>query len=578
MFLRRTQIFSRSILLFLALILFTTIAYSDNAPVPSRESAAVEESKLKFDKLQKKPSEESQEKAPPSIEEKSPENAAPREEGTPFSIKSIKFLGNRSFSDAELQPLVAHLLKGPITLGQVQDAAAEIKKFYRAHGFIATYVYIPRQQLIGDELKIDILEGRFGVLSVTGNKWYSADVIKKQFRLHAGDVLKYEDLRRDLARLNSSQDIKAKIVMEPGEDQGSTNLTASINDRAPVHLTGEINNQGTKSTGNERYSISAAHNNVFGAMDRLNGALQYGVDSLAVGTSYSVPLNYDAGTRLTYSFVNADVDVKGAFTALQVKGWARTHNLTVLQPVVEQENFNVDLRAGLDVKSIENSILGSVTGKDELRILNPGMNLDFTDPQGKTFSTQDINFGLGGFGGSSEKEDATSRAGTGGSFFVYRGMVARYQKLPGDAILLLKGNVQFTPDSLAPSEQIRLGGAHSIRGYQEGDYSGDYGGYANCDVIVPPKFIPENWKLPYSKESMRQQVQMIGFLDWGTARIKSPAVGEIKSKDLGGAGAGLRVHLYDNFYGRVEWGFVIGDRPADNRRSAFHFTVSYEFM
>ena len=85
-------------------------------------------------------------------------------------------------------------------------------------------------------------------------------------------------------------------------------------------------------------------------------------------------------------------------------------------------------------------------------------------------------------------------------------------------------------------------------------------------------------RLPWAEENLRKQVQLIIFADVGAASLRRPLVGEKKNKDLAGAGAGFRVHLYDKFYGRLEWAVPLGDRPFDGRDKAFYFTISYDFL
>ena len=168
--------------------------------------------------------------------------------------------------------------------------------------------------------------------------------------------------------------------------------------------------------------------------------------------------------------------------------------------------------------------------------------------------------------------------GGGNFFFFYRGSLIRFQKIFGDKLLSLRGALQLTQDALPPSEQFRLGGAQTIRGYQEGEYLGDYGMQSSVDLYWPLPLVPENWRFPFSDKKLKEQVQLVGFFDIGTAGLKKPLTGERKHKDLAGYGAGFRVLLYDKVYARCEWGFPVGDRPFDHRGSSFYFSVSYDLF
>ena len=235
---------------------------------------------------------------------------------------------------------------------------------------------------------------------------------------------------------------------------------------------------------------------------------------------------------------------------------------------------------GLDWKSVENKVLGSVSGHDELRILNTGINVEQQDKWGKTFSNHEIDSGFSGFLGSSDKVDeSATRPGTGGQFFIYRGDIIRYQRLTEDIILSLGAAIQLTPKRLPPSEQLNLGGAYTVRGYQQGRYLSDSGGHINAEIFIPAYIFPLTWKLPFAKETLRKQIQFVGFTDFGYGRIHDPQLGENKSRTMAGTGAGLRIHLYDRVYARFEWGTPMEKYHSnDKRNTVFYFGISMELF
>ena len=146
-------------------------------------------------------------------------------------------------------------------------------------------------------------------------------------------------------------------------------------------------------------------------------------------------------------------------------------------------------------------------------------------------------------------------------------------------MLSIRGAWQITPDIVPSSEEIRIGGSGSVRGYQDGEYLGDNGGYGTVELFLPLYMIPDGWTLPSAQETLRKQIQMVGFVDFGGAAIRKPLIGEKPDRFLAGAGAGFRAHLYDKVYGRIEYGFPVGgSTPSDNRSGAFYVGVSYEIF
>ena len=571
------------IFLFLLLVdcVITPSIYSQD--IPSNQTAGSEEARFQKEKQFKEKLKKAEEEKKEAVEKAPTEKteAAPgKDEGQKVFVKEVRFLGNHSIPEEELRPMAAPLVNREVSLREIQDAAAEIRKYYRSKGMIAAYVYVPSQQLPDGVLKLDILEGRISDVKITGNRWFSEALLKKfTHLLKPGEVLKYDDLWKPVNRLNQRKDIQAKAVLEPGATTGTTAVNLSVEDKNPVHLAADLNNDGTRNTGKYRLGFSAENNNLLGKADELSGRLQFGQGTEALGASYMLPVNYNAGTRFGYSISYAHTSIGGDLKPLDVKGRALAHSFSLIQPLMEKEDLEIDGKVGLDIKSIENSILGNTSGKDELRIFNAGLNLDQSDPQGRMLSSHDVNLGMADFFGSSDDVDVlASRAGTGGKFFIYRGSLIRFQKLPMDLMVSFRSEWQATSYAVPPSEQIRLGGSHSVRGYQEGEYSADYGVSGSLDLYVPTYFFPEDLKLPNAKENLRKQIQLIGFADMGAGHLNKILVGEHRNKTLAGLGTGVRVHVYEDWYGRFEWGFPIGDQPFDNRRSAYYFTISKEIF
>ncbi len=550
------------------------------ADVSSRDNAGSEQSRLERDKIFKEQEKSAEAQKTPEIKmtEKEEPPAAPS--GETFVIKEVKFLGNLSIPSKELEPFVQDLIGRPITLSEIDAAVSKIKEHYRSKGFVAVYAFVPAQQILTGTLKIDIMEGRVGEVKITGERrWFGQDMLKKMFRMKPGEILTYNGLRRDLAVLGKNRDLEPKAVLEPGSQPGTTNAVVEVKEKFPFHISGDINNSGSKNTGLERYGLTAEHTNVTGHMDDLTTTVQYGRDSLALGAAYAVPVIPQWGTTLGYSFSYTDIDVKGPFAPLLVSGDAMSHSVDIFQPIMETEDWNITWKFGFDSKSIQNYLLGLPSTRDELRILNTGLNFEESDEKGKTFSSHEFAYGIPNFLGSSDKvEIEASRLGTGAQFFVYRGSLTRFQKISDDILVTLRTSVQSSKDALPPSEQISIGGSKTVRGYQEGEYLGDTGGYLAMDAYFPLYFLPEAWQLPGASESVRKQFQAVVFADYGYAELVSPLAGEKKNRDLAGVGVGLRAHLYDKFYGRVEYAFPVGDRALDNRNGAFYFTVSCEFF
>lgn len=570
----RKPSFYAALLLFALPFSLRAFAALDN--VPSTDTAGVqqerfeEESKADSNALEarRKKSEES------SIEEE--DLQAGPESGKKFLLKGIQVTGNSSIPSPELEALASEWAGKEVSLSTLKRIASKIKTYYRERKFTAAYAYVPPQKISGGVVQITVIEGRIGNILIEDNHWYSERVIRRMIDLKSGEILYFPKLQGNLSELNNQPDLQARAVLKPGSENKTTDIIFKVKDRFPVHLNGDVNNLGTKNTGLTRWGVGVTHNNLLGQMDRLASRVQLGSGAFAVGTQYNIPVG-PWHTVLGFSHSYSQVDVGGPFRDLDVKGSASTYGIDILQPVKIVSFLKTALDLGFDIKSVENRVLDRKAGKDELRILNTGINLEQSDSWGRTYYPHSFHFGFADFLGSSNKsEPAATRAGTGGQFFIYRSSFIRYQRLPLGMTFTLRGSMQLTPDRLAPSEQFRLGGAFSVRGYSEGDYLADYGAFLTNEISIPSYFFPEGWKLPFSSQPLRQQIQGVGFFDFGGGKLRHALNGEDHSKGLAGAGGGIKIHLFDRVYARVQWAGRLGDRANDGKNGAFYYGVSAE--
>lgn len=566
-----------------AFLIFTMAApLAFAADVPARDSAGAEQERFQ-ENVRREKEARNMEKRAQKEEIKQVEEEPVDNSGVTFVLKEVRFSGNEKFTSDQLRAVIADKIGKTVGLGNLKTMAARVKKFYRDKGYIAAYVYIPPQDVNSGIVEFQVIEGKLGNVEIKGNKYYSEKVLRRMARLTPGTILSYADLRRALAYFNKKQDLKVTSLLKPGREPKTTDLELDVKDKFPIHLGADVNNLGTNDTGKNRFGISLSDSNVFGLMDELSTHFQIGDGSVGVGTRYAVPL-HSSGTTLALSHSYSHVHLKNDFKPLDIEGNANTYGVDLSQPFFSEQIYPeifADLTAniGFDFKSIENTIMHNKAGHDELRILNTGINSEFTDRWGKTFFPNSLHFGFSDFlGASNDPEPAATRAGTGGQFFVYRGSLIRYHRLPEDMILAIRSSWQASHDSLAPSEQLHLGGAFSIRGYQEGAYLADYGGFVATEIFIPTYFFPLDWKLPYSEEPLRKQIQGVAFFDFGAGALKDPLAGERDDRVMSGAGGGIRIHLFDRVYGRFQWAGRTGQRAGTNTRSAFYYGISAELF
>jgi len=494
-----------------------------------------------------------------------------------FFVRGIRLTGNSVLTTEQLEPFVQNVVNREVTLSEVKVAARDIKNYYRGLGYVAAYAYVPTQEVEGGMIEIRIIEGEIGDIEVTGAKYYSNELIRRKIKLEPGQIARYDRLKYSMRDINEHPDIKTKAILRPGVKPGTSDVLIKVEDRSPFHLSVDGNNYGTRLTGTQRAGITMSHNNVLGRFDQAIVRMSAGEDSYSVGANYNIPVNsYD--TRLGFSFSHGDVDLAGDFKALNVEGTATTYSPYITHPIYKGEFFEATLRGGYDHKSVENRALDVTTGHDEIRMFNAGVSFKETDQYGQTFWPNFVYFAATEFGASNKNDEGLTRAHTGAPFQIYRTSVDRYQYLPLGMMLVLHGNLQMANDKLPPSEQFQLGGVNSVRGYPQGEFLGDYGATISTEFLVPPLFMPAHWKLTKDSAPLKDQIKFVAFFDYGTADLKGNVPGEVAKKDLAGWGVGMRFHVYDRMFGRIEYAMPLQEKTSDGTDGVFYYGFSMDLL
>ncbi len=503
--------------------------------------------------------------------------AAPQ--GPFFQVQGFEVKGNTLIPSDEILARFTPLVGKDITLQDIQAAASEVKQMYRTRGYVGAYVSIPPQTLDDGIVDIEVTEGKIGQIKMHGNQHFSTDTLMRQLNLPTGGQLTYEQVENRMLKLDNHRDIDMKATFVPGQEPGTTDIDVEVADRSPFHTSLDFNNYGTRLAGEERYGLSLVHTNLLGHMDELYTRFQFSEGGTAYAVDYSHPLSFiSPDVRFGGSYVLGELDLQGDFKALNIEGETRTWGLYTTMPLYDTVNNDINLKLGMDMKSVQNEILGTRIGDDQLRVINSIVTWEEKDNYGRTIWPHGLHIGVSAFGASDKNDISLSRAHTGAPFLIYRSQVQRIQYLANDMSVRLKGSWQLSPDKLPPSEQFGIGGFDTVRGYPQGEYLGDYGAVASSELAVPVFFMPRDWRLPYQKESLYKNLRMLTFFDYGTADLRGALPGESSKKDISGTGFGVRLRLNDMMAAQVGYGIPLTETASDGGDGVVYFGVSADLF
>jgi hemolysin activation/secretion protein len=499
-------------------------------------------------------------------------------QGRKLEVKEIKIEGNTLLKDEELFKVKVVYENRMLDMDAIRQLTAEITGLYRSKGFITSRAILPPQTIENGVLIIRIIEGKFGELTVTGNKYFSSSLLRSKVEMKKGDSFDYPDFLRSLEFINEHPDRTVKANLVPGKEPGMTDVVLEVKERRPYHVGFEFDNWVAKEMGRYRYSLILQHNNLTGHDDRLLlSALASDNTNLRLQQGqYTFPLSNTMSVGAT--FLRTRTEPGRQFESLDIRGKGDIYGVFTTKEFIHKDDLQMRGNLAFDFEDIKESSLGQMTSHDKLRVLRMGMEWDFLDHFGRNIVNYEIDQGIPNFMGSMDAKDAmASRVGGGGKFTKGVFSYYRLQPMPWETHILWKNNAQFTNHSLVAAEQFQIGGPASVRAYAPGEYSGDNGYYSAVEWSVPVYFLSKKYTVPFRNVTLYDALRLVAFYDYGVVNSNRTTDGQEKSHVLRGYGAGIRLNPDKDLAIRIETGFPQGDKSSDGSSAHTWFEVQYQY-
>lgn len=481
-----------------------------------------------------------------------------------FRVEHIRVEGNTVLPESELKAVVSPYENRTVTLDELGRLVSAINKRYYEKGYFTSQAYIPPQDVEQKSIVIKVMEGRVGRVSVSGNRFLKAGVVRRDVDYRENDILNVQDLQDRLRRISSEPTVyKLRGVLTPGRETGQTDIELQVRERYPWQISPTFDNQGRPFIGTYRWGTEVNNYNLTGHGDHFRANWSGAAGTQVVSSSYFIPVNKH-GTQLgaTFSLSRVNVDL-GAGSQPEIIGKAYDYAAMIVQPVGHTRHLTVD--GSLNFRRIVTYFDGDrdSAGQTNIAALRFGMTYDKSDRFGRSFLRAQTSIAPGWMGANRK-------------FWKNDFIATRIITLPHRHLLILRGQAQLTPDALPSAELMQIGGAYSVRGYTEGLLAGDRG-YSFS--------IEHRWPIPglgILSPWLADRLQGATFFDFGRVwldRSNSLFVDGRSNRPnrtlLAGAGVGLRARLTQYMQGFVDlgWGLVNRSGVEPNAQPSFrvHF-------
>ena len=488
-------------------------------------------------------------------------------------VKKFEVVGSSVFTPQELNQAVKSYRNRPLTLPELFQARSAITKLYTDQGYINSGAYIPPQELAKGTVQIAVLEGELEQISVSGTKHLSHNYIASRIEAAAGKPIKVENLLSALQLLRQDPLIEnVSAELSAGIRPGTSLLDIEIEEADVFNLTTNFNNNKSPSIGSNQRSVGIEHGNLLGFGDRFDFEYANSDGSNAFDISYGFPFNSQNGTIKAALGINSSDVIEEPFSAIDIESQSLYYDLSLRQPLILKPDREFALGISLTRTESETFLSGDrfqlsrgANEDGETKISAIRLFQEFTNRSEQevlAFRSQ-FSLGVDVFNPTINEDRPDS------TFFAWRGQSQWVRRLDRDFLLLLRGDAQISAGSLVPTEQFRLGGINSARGYRQDLSLGDNGLFASAELRIPVLRL----------RRIDGLVQITPFFDVGTVWNSDDL--EISNATLPSLGVGLNLSLGTNFNARLDWGIpltsVVGEGDS-LQENGIYFSINSNFF
>lgn len=410
-----------------------------------------------------------------AVEQVAPNDAEATQNDITFVLTDIAFDESTVLSAEELDALKKPYLHTSVTLKKLYRLVDEINALYETKGYIVCRAGIAPQTIKGGIVKISLLEGKTGYVTITGNDTTDASYITDRLPLEEGTVACLTELSDDVIHFNGTNDVQLRVRLKAGHREGTTDyeIFAFEPEREVWDLF--TDNAGAESSGEWRGGLSFYNASMTGVRDsiRLGTLFSDGVKSGSL--RYGLPVGKN-GQRIDVSFAANSVHTKhGALAPLDVRGHSSAMGLTYTMPVKVTKNHKAEASLTVSHQDSKTNFMQYAWVDDAITSMTGAVA--FTDYGENSVFYHAHSYTV------SDWENIEAQEKTSGRY----NLTALYQKMNEDKRLFTArfyGQVAFN-HYLASSEQFYIGGVYSVRGYEENYLSADSGLSMNLEYRVP---------------------------------------------------------------------------------------------
>ena len=487
-------------------------------------------------------------------------------------IENIEVAPSQILTEQEIKDIIDEYTQTNLTFEQLQEIVDKINKLYLEKGFVTARAYLPEQTIENETVKIELLEGKVGNVTIEGNKWTRTKYINDRLNLEKGSLFNLQTLEQNLMIFNRYNDnVELNGTLLPGQSQlGTTDVDVKVREKLPFHITALMDNAGRTTIGKYRGGLMLQDDSLFGMRDKLTLGAYANKYSVTPFADYNIPVNKKDG-RVGFSFSSSNTKIgHGPYRIFNIKSHSQNYSLYYTQPLYRRPWTELTSTTSIAYKRSVTSFDGHDLFKDEVTTAQTGLSFRYDTKRGIWYLNQNVSYSFPIF----DKDS---------NYLKLDGGILRLHDFGHGFVGTLRGSYQVIPNKrVVPYiDQMIAGGVATVRGYSEGLLIGRSGYILSAEMLFPilPRTIKSKDK---TKEYPFLGTFMKGFVFADHAGI-FPYKGTGEGKEgynqndfLMSLGFGFRFNLPKDINLRIAWGFPLmrNNHEEVNKCGRFHIELS----
>lgn len=501
-----------------------------------------------------------------------------------FEIKRFSVSAPAPLAPQYLQQLLQPYVGAQRSFADVERARERLRQALAEAGYGLAQITIPEQEISSGTVVLQVTLPRLSALRVEGNRHYDElNITRSLPALALEQALNSIALSRQLRLANESSAKRTAVELSTAAD--GLRATVQVQDEKPWRVAGFIDNSGTDDTGKTRLALAWQHDNVANRDQQLTVQFVTAPDQIddvqVAGANYRMPIAAAGDSvELFGHYASVDAGVVSELFNVSGRGYAvgaRYNHAFNLRGSYQSKAFIAIQLRGYDNRVTlaggSEQLIGDVT----VRPISVGYAGSWrpTVAGAATAVPMQIDFGAGytrnwpgGENGRRSDFEAV-RAQANRHYDVLHANLSVTFTNASDWQLKLDGEGQYTRHALVPGEQFGLGGARSVRGFEERELANDRGGRASVELRTPDFG---------ARFGSGVAARALAFFDAGKLRRNKHLPGESVRESVSSIGVGMQVNVNRRASFRTDFAHVLDGAPTQRRgeqRLHFSFGLSY---